>query len=93
MLKRIKADNGERQRATVSDYSVEDNEGKNRCRGETKDKYSGVEHYRGESGCSLHGVFCSKDKSRQRSKEWAQQQRETKSNYSTVLNTMERMAQ
>ena len=43
-----KADNGERQRAMVSNYSIEDNEGKNRCRGETKDKYSGVEHYRGE---------------------------------------------
>jgi len=46
-----------------------------------------------ESGRSLHGVFCSKDKSRQRSEEWVQQQRETKSNYSTVLNTMERMVQ
>jgi len=46
-----------------------------------------------ESGRSLRGVFCSKDKSRQRSEEWAQQQRETKSDYSTVLNTMERMVQ
>ena len=46
-----------------------------------------------ESGHSLCSVFCSKDKSRQRSKEWAQQQRETKSDYSTVLNTMERMVQ
>ena len=86
-------DNGERQRATESDYSIEDNEGKNRCWGETKDEYSSVEHYRGESGHSLHGVFCSKDKSRQWSEEWAQQQREMKSDYSTVLNTMERMVQ
>jgi len=46
-----------------------------------------------ESGRSLHGVFCSKDKSRQRSEEWVQQQREMKSDYSTVLNTMERMVQ
>ena len=46
-----------------------------------------------ESRHSLRGVFCSKDKSRQQSEEWAQQQRETKSDYSTVLNTMERMVQ